>query len=1390
MSESVELRPWLDGSIPAGRGPGSLLAAGRADVEVGFIEMVDDSKARAYYPADSSNEIVAPVMEGRYFAGAICPALLGSDGRVAAIYPPLAWPEGGDPTLVGAAEADRIKVELLQAEKNERFEMVKEAFEEFVPEVNTGLQDALDAASQAGDAANQAQNDAQDAYDAAMAAIVGSVVEFAVGMSETQAPTLGWSEVQPVRIAGSFIWMRTVIRYANGSTQTTSAALLTGNTGSDGAAGKDGVGLVTTVVAYALSTSGTSAPSSGWSATPPALIAGRFMWTRTVWSYSDSTSETGYSVAYAARDGSDGDDGLPGKDGVGIVATTITYAMSTSGTVAPSSGWQAQPPASVPGRFMWTRTVWSYSDSTSETGYSVGKIGEVGPKGDDGQGIEIAGTVSTYAGLPSGLTASDAGKAYLVEADGLLYIWDGLRFPTNGAGVQFRGPAGTPGSDGADGRSITSVDVEYYLSTSSTAQIGGSWVTTAPAWVDGRFMWSRTRTKYSTGSDSLSAPACITGAKGAPGTNGNPGSDGVGVASIVEQYYLSTSSSTQAGGSWGTSVPTYVVGRYYWTRSVITYTNSTTTTTTPVCVSGAPGTPGNDGANGIGVTSILSYYLRATAKPAKPTVASPSGWSTTEPAYVAGEKLFRADKVTYTNGAFAWSDVSEVSAYTAASLAMTTADGKSTVTYGTARPSSPKAGDRFYNSANGKAEVYSGSAWRDTTPGEGFVPALDIGSGTAGDFSVGRLTVVGGATFPTAVVETMLGQDAFFQRMAANQFVSTPGNLLMDPSFKQKLAWSNSAYVQEAGGRFGGGSLLVPASTSQVGVYTGATASTMVYNPRVVAGIRYKLSVYFNSALASTTGDKVRIYYRWYKEDGTNSWSTYTAATASVFSANSWTLLEGETVECPVGATRLAFGLYVESAHNAQVRFSDPAMLAMVGDILLQDGSVVADKFAAKIVLTSEVIAGDETKYHTKLSQTGLQFFSKLKDIAAPVPVLAINTPGTDKEDSVFELLDPNDLTSSTATINVAGQASFDSLSVPNLTELEDVAVRGRTLEALIEAASPRLVLDQRLLGSEFGTWTEGGSNVASLAAVSIANPYDYPVTVLIQQTVVPIYANGNVVMRAYWNYSVGEAPAMPSASLANAKVRGSVRTGTAGDDQIVVPPLPVTIPAGQAMKARLMCYGSSGSGSVTWTIPSAEELVIQAITMGALDPEWDAILSYVTKSPTVEVTPGTAKKTYVMTVKSSWLRAFYRDSGAYNSYYAGKAVHGSYSNSAATAFKGAIGFADFTAALAGSTVTKVRARIQLAHTYQGSGAKIGVGLHTALNAPASMSGGSALATTGVITAGGAGWVTLPMDAAQRERLRTGGLRGLLLYPPSNSTSVYGYASIAPNQYLEITYVK
>ena len=75
--------------------------------------------------------------------------------------------------------------------------------------------------------------------------------------------------------------------------------------------------------------------------------------------------------------------------------------------------------------------------------------------------------------------------------------------------------------------SIQGVDIEYYLSTSSSSLSGGTWSTVAPEWVDGKYMWSRVKTTLGTGDILYSDPTCIAGATGATGPQGEKGEQGI-----------------------------------------------------------------------------------------------------------------------------------------------------------------------------------------------------------------------------------------------------------------------------------------------------------------------------------------------------------------------------------------------------------------------------------------------------------------------------------------------------------------------------------------------------------------------------------------------------------------------------------------------------------------------------------------------------------------------------------------------------------------------------------------------------------------------------------------------------------------------------------------------
>lgn len=163
------------------------------------------------------------------------------------------------------------------------------------------------------------------------------------------------------------------------------------------------------------------------------------------------------------------------------------------------------------------------------------------------------------------------------------------------------GVNGKDGKDGKDGVGVASITEQYYLSTSATALAGGTWSGTVPTWVDGRFMWTRSVIAYTNGTSSTTNPKCVTGAKGSTGSagsNGQPGKDGISITTVDVMYYQSTSSTALSGGSWTTTAPAWVDGRFFWEKTVVTYSDGTKDESTPVCITGQKGATGATGSQG------------------------------------------------------------------------------------------------------------------------------------------------------------------------------------------------------------------------------------------------------------------------------------------------------------------------------------------------------------------------------------------------------------------------------------------------------------------------------------------------------------------------------------------------------------------------------------------------------------------------------------------------------------------------------------------------------------------------------------------------------------------------------------------------------------------------
>ena len=164
-------------------------------------------------------------------------------------------------------------------------------------------------------------------------------------------------------------------------------------------------------------------------------------------------------------------------------------------------------------------------------------------------------------------------------------------------------------------KSIKLIEVQYCLSDSATELKNATqWNSTAPTWVDGKYIWSKSVATYNDGTvKDASKPACITGGKGQTGQQGqqgNPGADGrtgVGVSRIVPEYAISTSSTTAPTSGWSEAEPKWIEGKYIWTRSRIELDNGTTNYSTAILANAMNDALTKDGVNLIRESETLSF---------------------------------------------------------------------------------------------------------------------------------------------------------------------------------------------------------------------------------------------------------------------------------------------------------------------------------------------------------------------------------------------------------------------------------------------------------------------------------------------------------------------------------------------------------------------------------------------------------------------------------------------------------------------------------------------------------------------------------------------------------------------------------------------------------------
>lgn len=477
-----------------------------------------------------------------------------------------------------------------------------------------------------------------------------------------------------------------------------------GQDGKDGIAGKDGIGIKSTAITYALADSGTTAPTSGWTATVPTLIKGKYLWTKSEWTYTDNSNETGYSVTYVAKDGNNGTDGIAGKDGVGIKTTLIEYAVNTSGTTRPASGWSTTIPTVPAGQYLWTRTTWTYTDNTTEQGYSVARQGNNGQNGADGkdgapakllslqadsyvmkfdtngniisgQTISLSAIVQNMSGTTTWLATPYIGTAaqppLTLAGSGNTRTLSGSQWGKTVTKVVVKVTLGdfedtiiinklqdgAKGQDGADGRDgvagkdgvgLKSTAITYAGSANGTTPPSTGWQTQVPTVPAGQFLWTRTIWTYTDNSNETGYSVAKMGQDGAKGNDGIAGKDGVGIKTTKIEYAVNTSGTVRPTTGWSTTIPNTPQGQYLWTRTTWTYTDNTTEQGYSVARMGQDGAKGNDGIagkDGVGLRSTSITYAGSE----NGTTPPDTGWNTQVPTVPAGQYLWTKTVWTYTD---------------------------------------------------------------------------------------------------------------------------------------------------------------------------------------------------------------------------------------------------------------------------------------------------------------------------------------------------------------------------------------------------------------------------------------------------------------------------------------------------------------------------------------------------------------------------------------------------------------------------------------------------------------------------------------------------------------------------------------------------------------------
>lgn len=252
-----------------------------------------------------------------------------------------------------------------------------------------------------------------------------------------------------------------------------------------------------TVVDYAITSSVSEAKK--WTSTAPDASAasnkGKFLWTRTTYTWSNNKTTENITYTYIGKDGKDG--------------TSVTIKGSKNSTSELPTSGNTLGDGYIIGGYLWVYTGTSKTDSTHARGFeNVGKI-----QGDPG-----TPAVQYYTHIA--WMDDSKGTGFTVSANGKEHAYVGVlvdKTPTDSEDWTKYDWSYIKGAPGATGNGIESTEVTYQIGSSgTTAPTDGVWDTKIPNITDEKpYLWTRTIFKYTNGSSVTSFSVATRGTKGA-----------------------------------------------------------------------------------------------------------------------------------------------------------------------------------------------------------------------------------------------------------------------------------------------------------------------------------------------------------------------------------------------------------------------------------------------------------------------------------------------------------------------------------------------------------------------------------------------------------------------------------------------------------------------------------------------------------------------------------------------------------------------------------------------------------------------------------------------------------------------------------------------------------